>query len=163
MSYFAAALARSADGWTGRELELDDVADLDGVADLLRDVAEEHAATVALMFLEENDEYFLVVRVDGDGDARAFISDVRAVETSELAAMLYEDTADPAPVPEDEEESPRPEGDPGGDDTLLADLGTRATKLRELCAEEGLLPADVISTLCERAGCADVLEELRGA
>ena len=36
----------------------------------------------ALFFLEENDEYLAIVRVDGDGDPRTFISDGRAVGTS---------------------------------------------------------------------------------
>jgi hypothetical protein len=35
--------------------------------------------------------------------------------------------------------------------------------LIQLCAEEGALPSDVIASLCERAGCLDVLDELRGA
>jgi putative tRNA adenosine deaminase-associated protein len=119
------------------------------------------------MFLEENDEYFLVVRVDTSetDEARSFISDVRSVETSELAAKLYdESTTEPLVIDEDadEESSARPEGEPGGDDAVLADLGTKPTELRELCAEEGMLPADVIYTLCERAGCVEVLEEMRG-
>jgi hypothetical protein len=32
-----------------------------------------------------------------------------------------------------------------------------------VCVEEGLLPADVVSALCERAGCLDVLDEIRVA
>jgi putative tRNA adenosine deaminase-associated protein len=170
VSYFAAAVVRTPDGWTGRELDLDDVEDIDGVADLLRDALADGDGP-ALLFLEEDDEYFLVVRVESsDADeARSFISDVRSVETSELAAKLYDEAAaDPVVVDDeseddDEESSARPEGEPGGDDAILADFGTRPADLRELCAEEGLLPADVIYTLCERAGCADVLEELRGA
>ena len=38
MSYFAAALARSEQGWTGVELDLDEVDDLESLADLLRDL-----------------------------------------------------------------------------------------------------------------------------
>ena len=38
-----------------------------------------------------------------------------------------------------------------------------AKRLIALCAEEGQLPADIISSLCESAGCLDALEELRGA
>ena len=166
MTYFAAAVIRTPDGWTGRELDLDDVEDIDGVADLLRDSLADGGGP-AVMFLEENDEYFLVVRVDtNDADeARSFISDVRSVETSELAAKLYDETADVVvdDDADDDESSARPEGEPGGDDAIVADLGTKPAELRELCAEEGLLPADVIYTLCERAGCVEVLEELRGA
>ena len=38
---------------------------------------------------------------------------------------------------------------------------TAHAEVLALCAEEGLLPADVLTTLCERAGCDDVLESLR--
>lgn len=169
MPHFAAALVRTADGWKGEELELDAVEDLDGVADALRDLLPDDEGT-ALMFLEENDEYFLVARVDGDSDEpRVFLSDVRAIETSELAARLFDETAtepilDDEPPGDDESDGGAPaEGAPGGDEAILADFGTRAAQLRELCAEEGMLPADVIYALCERAGCVDVLEELRGA
>ena len=40
-------------------------------------------------------------------------------------------------------------------------VGTPGEQLLELCAEEGMLPADVIGVVCERAGCLDVLESLR--
>jgi putative tRNA adenosine deaminase-associated protein len=62
---------------------------------------------------------------------------------------------------DDEEDSPRPEGQPAGDPTILADLGVPEDLLLQLCAEEGQLPADVITIACEKAGCADVLEEIR--
>ena len=48
-----------------------------------------------------------------------------------------------------------------GDADLLADLGTPSDELLRLCAEEGLLPADVMTELCERAGCGEALEGLR--
>ena len=44
---------------------------------------------------------------------------------------------------------------------MLADLGTPADDLLDLCAEEGLLPADVLTVLGERAGFLDVLDGLR--
>jgi putative tRNA adenosine deaminase-associated protein len=162
--YFAVALARKASGWTGQEVDLDEVEDLDGITELLRDMVVDGEGP-ALLMLEENDEYMLAVRVDGDADPRSFISDIRAVETSELAAKFY-DVVTPEPVLdlEDEDESAaRPEGEPGGDDAIASDLGTTSEELLALCAEEGNLPADVIYAVCESAGCAEVLEELRGA
>lgn len=164
MPYFAVALAKRPTGWTGQEIDLDDFEDLDGVTELLRDMLGDGEGT-ALMMLEENDEYMLAVRVDGDGDPRSFISDVRAVETSELAAKFYDLTL-PEVLLEDEdddESAARPEGEPGGDDAIASDLGTPSNELLELCSEEGNLPADVIYAVCERAGCAEVLEGLRGA
>ena len=163
MSYFAAALARTEAGWTGVELDLDEVEDLESLTDLLRDLTGEGPGP-ALMLLEENDEHVAVVRVDGgaDGldDPRVFLSDRRAIELSDVAAMLYEGDE----PPEDEQESdegPSPIAEPVGDTTVLADLGTGPEQLLDLVAEEGLLPADVLTTLCERAGCDDVLESLR--
>lgn len=159
----ALAMACAADGWRGQDVELDDVADLDAVTELLRDVAEE--GTVVL-FLEEDDEYVAVVRLDGDDDPRVFLSDRRVVDQSALAARLFEDVL-PVVEPalegddEDDEQTARPEGEPAGDPDLLRDLGTPAHDLLALCVQEGMLPADVIYALCERAGCVDVLEELR--
>jgi len=171
VAYFAAALARTDSGWAGQELDLDEVEDLDGVVEEMRGVADE-AATL-LLFVEENDEWFGIIRIDDDSDPRAFLSDGRAIETSELAVMVGEGAAvtgaeeDPDDEDDDEEEEEeeviRAAGDPIGDAEVLADLGTPAKRLLALCAEEGQLPADIISSLCESAGCLEVLEELRGA
>ena len=163
MSYFAAALARTDDGWVGEELELDDVADLDALADVLRDLADDSKGPSLLLF-EEDDEYLAVVRVDGGArgldDPRVFLSDRRAVLGSDVAAMLWPEGSDDG-AGDDEEDSGRPVVEPVGDAQLLADLGTPGDELLRLSAEEGLLPADVLTGLCERAGCLDVLEELR--
>lgn len=165
MTYFAAALARTASGWTGEEIDLDEVEDLEALADLLRDLTGDGPGPALLLF-EENDEYVAVVRVDGGGggleEPRVFLSDRRAVQNSEVAAMLWEE-ADPEDEDEDDddEEAVRPVAEPVGDAELLADLGTPSAKLLGLCAEEGLLPADVLTSICEAAGCDEVLEELR--
>jgi len=163
VSYFAAALARSEQGWTGVELDLDEVDDLEGLADLLRDLTGDGAGP-AVLLLEEDDEHLAVVRVDGGAgslaEPRVFLSDRRAVLASDVAAMLWED-ADEESGDDDDDEGTRPIAEPVGDTALLADLGTPAQDLLDLCAEEGLLPADVITTLCERAGCDEVLERLR--
>ncbi len=162
MSYFAAAFAVTEDGWAAQELDLDDVRDLEVLADQLRELSGEGPGP-GLLLLEEDDEYVAVVRVDGGGggldDARVFLSDRRAVLASEVAAMLWQDT--PVSGDEDDNEGTRPVAEPVGDAALLADLGTSAEELVDLCAEKGLLPADVLTTLCERAGIGDVLEQVR--
>ena len=162
MSYFAAALARTEDGWVARELDLDDVPDLEVLAEQLRELTGEGEGPALLLF-EEDDEHVAVVRVDGGAsgldEPRVFLSDRRAVQASEVAAMLWEDG--PAADAGDDDEGTRPVAEPVGDTTLLQDLGTPADDLLELCAEEGLLPADVLTALCERAGCLDALESLR--
>jgi putative tRNA adenosine deaminase-associated protein len=170
VTYFAAALTRTDDGWEGEELALDTLPDLDAIADALRDLAtRSEGGGTSLLFLEEDDEYVAIVRVDGDGDPRVFLSDSRVVETSKLAAMLYEEAAVEAAElaaeddaeDEDDDEPVAAEADPVGDPELLADLGTPGETLLELCAEEGMLPADVITAVCEKAGCVDTLEALR--
>jgi putative tRNA adenosine deaminase-associated protein len=167
VSYFAVALARTADSWSGVEVDLDEVEDIEALTDLMRDLTGEGPGP-ALLMLEEDDEYVAIVRVDGGtsglGEPRVFLSDRRAVQGSDVAAMLWEDV-DPEEDDEedDEDEGTRPVAEPVGDAELLADLGTPGNELIDLCAEEGLLPADVLTTVCERAGCADVLEELREA
>ena len=163
MSYFAAALARTEAGWTGEELDLGDVVDLEALTDVLRDLTGEGPGP-ALLLLEEDDEYVAVVRADGGSSSlsepRVFLSDQRAVLQSDVAAMLWEQSSEPADDDE-EDEGTRPVAEPVGEPGLLADLGTSADDLLALCAEEGLLPDDVLTEVCQRAGCLDVLEGLR--
>jgi putative tRNA adenosine deaminase-associated protein len=166
VTYFAAALAKTDDGWTGRELDLHEVTDLESLAEELRDLVEENGQVggPALMLLEEDDEYVGVVRVDaGDLDEpRVFLSDRRAVQASDVAAMLWEESdVDVDEAEDDEDEGTRPVAEPVGDPALLADLGTPSHVLLELCAEEGLLPADVLTGIAERAGFLEVLDSLR--
>ena len=164
MSYFAAAVARTEGGWTGVELDLSEIEDLEQLADVLRDLTGEGAGP-ALLLLEEDDEHLAVVRVDGGAgsldEPRVFLSDRRAVQASEVAQMLWEDAEVPDVDEDDDDEGTRPIAEPVGDTSILADLGTPPDRLLELCAEEGRLPADVLTEVCERAGCLDVLEELR--
>lgn len=162
MAYFASVLARIGNDWTGHEIDLEEYADLDAIVDEMRDLALE--AEPVLLMVEEDDEWFGLVRVDGDRDPRLFVSDGRVMAASALASRLFQDAAVLAPDEEAEDEaSLRPEGEPAGDPELLTDLGTPAATLLELCAEKGMLPSDVTTALCEKAGCLDCLEELRGA
>jgi putative tRNA adenosine deaminase-associated protein len=169
----ASALARINSAWFGDDVSLEDLEDLDGVVEMVREVIGDEADT-GLLFVEEDDEWFAILRIDPDGDPRVFISDSRVVASSEIAALLAEaaievpvaddDDADDEEDAEDddEEDAVLADGDPAGDTALMSDLGTPASKLLALCAEEGALPADVIAALCEAAGCLDVLEKLRG-
>jgi putative tRNA adenosine deaminase-associated protein len=172
VTYFAAALARRGSGWSGEEIALHEVEDLDGVVESVREAVGDDAETVLMLF-EENDEWFGIVRIDDDGDPRVFVSDGRVVETSQVGGILGEAATvdDDEPVDDDddedgdddeeEEEAIRAAGDPIGDPEVLADLGVSSDKLLALCAEEGQLPADILSALCESAGCLDALEALR--
>lgn len=176
MSYFAAAAVRSESGWTAAEVDLGGAADLDEVADRLRDVDLD--ATVSLLFVESDDTYLAVLRLDDGDDLRVFGSDSAFAEESRLGNLLVGDLKAPAleidevveadeatTDSDDEAEEPAadPDADPVGDADLLADLGVSAHKLLALCAREGMLPADVTAELCRLIGCGDEIEELREA
>ncbi|HVE98033.1 MAG TPA: tRNA adenosine deaminase-associated protein [Mycobacteriales bacterium] len=158
-TYFAAVVARTSRGWVGRELEMAGIEDLDALADQMRDVGD---GGTTLFFLEEDDEYLAIVRVDGDGDPRTFISDDRAVASSPLAELVMQDVAVPEPAEDDDEEGIKPAPEALGDAEVVADLGVPSATLLELCAEEGYLPSDIMTAICEKAGCVDVLDEVRG-
>jgi putative tRNA adenosine deaminase-associated protein len=161
VSYFAAALARTPAGWTAEELDLDGLSDVDEVADRVRDVDGE--AETALLLVEEDDEYVAILRVDAD-DLRVFVSDAQAAQTYPVAGIFAGAVEEEPPPPsaDDEDEDP-PDSEPVGDADLLADLGTPRRDLIALVTHERTLPSDVISEVCERAGCLDELETLRGA
>jgi len=76
LSYFAAAVARRGRDWEAEELDLGSVEDLDGIVDVMRVATGDDADTVVLL-LEEDDEWFAVVRLDEDSDPRVFVSDRR--------------------------------------------------------------------------------------
>ncbi|MBO4208871.1 tRNA adenosine deaminase-associated protein [Micromonospora echinofusca] len=173
MAYFAAAVVRDATGWTAAELDLAGVVDLDEVADRLRDV--EPDAGTSLLFVESDDIYLVVMRLDDGEDLRVFASDSAFAEESRLGAVLVGDIKVPAVETEDgsrrgtgtdEDDNERPaadpDADPVGDADLLADLGIPSSRLLRLCAHEGMLPADVIAEICQVIGCADEVEDLRG-
>jgi putative tRNA adenosine deaminase-associated protein len=174
VSYFAALVARSHGQWKGADIELDDAEDIEDVVDLMRDASVDDGPV--LLFVEEDDEWFGVVRVDGTDEAKVFISDARVVAQSDFAIKLFADlapdaAAEPAVVDleaddedasdEVEQTSVKPAAEPAGSADLLADLGISGDDLSELCAEEGALPADVITTVCERLGCVDEIEVYR--
>ena len=176
VSYFAAAVAREASGWTAAELDLTGVTGLDDVAERLGDL--EPDAQTSLLFVEADDAYLVIMRLDENGDLRVFGSDSAYAEESRLGEVLVGELK-PAPTELDDEESPAPrrsgdgddedetpaadpDADPVGDSDLLADLGVSAARLLELCAHDGLLPSDVTAELCQLIGCGDEVEELRG-
>lgn len=183
MGYFAAGLTRGAHGWTGTELDLDEIDDVAALADALRDLDED--AETALALIEQEDAYCAIVRVDGPEDPRVFVSDDQARGISRIAAMLLDeaepsalviddgpadvdeadadsdDVDDVADVADEPDDRDSPDGvTPAGDAEIVADLGTSAPTLVALCGREGTLPADILSAVCANAGCLDELEAL---
>jgi putative tRNA adenosine deaminase-associated protein len=171
VSTFAAAVARGKNGWTASELDLTGLADIDEVVDRLRDV--ELDADLSLLFVEADDQYLVILRLDEGEDLRVFGSDSAFADESRVGTLLLGEIEAPAlgiddlvvpATPEDEiEEEPAadPDADPVGDADLLADLGISAHRLLQLCGQEGTLPADVTAEICQRLGCGDEVEELR--
>jgi putative tRNA adenosine deaminase-associated protein len=179
VSNFAAAVVRAADEWSAHEVSLNDAADIEDVADALRDVNP--AADLSLMFVESNDEYLVILRLDQGEDLRVFGSDVAFAEESRLGALLLGEVAQPAmelgaadlevpePAADDGDDSEAPgspvpaDAEPAGDPDLLTDLGITAARLLELCGQDGMLPSDVTAEVCQAIGCGDEVEELREA
>jgi putative tRNA adenosine deaminase-associated protein len=176
VSYFAAALMRGKNGWNAAELDLAGAADIEEVADRLRD--EDGDAEVSLLFVESDDAYLTILRLDEGDDLRVFGSDSAFAAESRLGALLLGDVEEPAvevsePVDaagagsadadDDEDERPvaDPDAEPVGDPEILADLGVSGRRLLAICAREGMLPADITAELCQLIGCGDEVEELR--
>ncbi|WP_433827638.1 tRNA adenosine deaminase-associated protein [Actinoplanes sp. CA-015351] len=171
MSIFAAAVGRTKNGWTASELDLTGLADIDEVVDALRDA--EPDADLAVLFVESDDEYLSILRLDEGDDLRIFGSDSAFAEESRIGSVLLGEVEAPAlgvddlsvDDGDDDEERPaaEPDADPIGDAELLGDLGVNAQRLLELCGKDGMLPSDVTAEICQRIGCGDEMEELRDA
>jgi len=176
VSTFAAAVARGKNGWTASELDLSGLADIDEVVDQLQDA--EPDADLSLLFVEADDQYLVILRLDEGEDLRVFGSDSAFADESRTGALLLADVetpalgiddlaAPPADAADDGEETDRPAADPDadpiGDAEILADLGISSHRLLTLCGLEGMLPADITAEICQRLGCGDEVEELREA
>jgi putative tRNA adenosine deaminase-associated protein len=170
VSYFAAAAVRGSTGWSASEVDLGGVADIEEVADRLRDVDLD--ATVSLLFVESDDVYLVILRLDEGEDLRVFGSDGAFAEESRLGALLLGDVE--TAVPDIEEviaeatgsdrrpvRATEPDVEPIGDPDLLSDLGVPAHWLLALCAREGMLPADVTTEVCVAIGAGDAIEQIR--
>lgn len=178
MSYFAAAAVRVEGAWSAAEVDLSGAADIDEVADLLRDVDPD--ADVSLLFVESDDAYLAMLRLDEGEDLRIFGSDSAFADESRIGALLLADIKTPAleidepdgpagrstvSTGDDDNERPAadPDADPIGDADLLADLGVSAKQLLSLCTHDGLLPSDITAEVCQVIGCGDEVDELREA
>ena len=187
MAYFAALLARTEDGWDVSETELDDVETLADLADLAREAAEDEETV--LVFIEQEDSWFAVVRVDGEEDPRIFVSDAAAASRSaygeivltdelvgrgagdddldDLVVELDEDAealdADTDEDDDEEEAVVDPDGLPNGplgDAGLLIEFGVGAKELMDMSVE-GSIPGDALTEIADALGCGEILEAVR--
>jgi len=161
MSYFAAVLTRVGGRWRAEEVEVDACESLSDFGELLRD----RPGDVRLLVLEQDDEYAAIVRLDDDAaEPGAFLSDGHAADNFPLAAVIAEDLAEIGEdeLQDDEDAPPAHDSAPFGDPDVVEDLGTSASDLLAMCAHPGALPMDVLLAICEKAGCGEAFEELRG-
>ncbi|MET9953171.1 hypothetical protein ABZ135_16685 [Streptomyces sp. NPDC006339] len=178
--YFAALLARTEDGWEASDTELDNVETLADLADLARESAADDGDTV-IVFIEQEEEWFGVVRVDGEDDPRIFVSNAAAAARSSYGEILTSEllgdddrdddldelvdldgTEDGEPeTVEDEEDdvvaaAGIPPAGPLGDGQVLADLGLTEKQLLALRAD-----ADALGEIADAIGASDILETVR--
>ncbi|RJL32099.1 tRNA adenosine deaminase-associated protein [Bailinhaonella thermotolerans] len=151
--YFAAVFSRADKDWRGAEVDLTGAGNIDDLIDAAHDAAE--GDELALLCVEAEDEWFGIVRMEGVGDPRVFLSDARAGSLDPVGELFRELAGLP----------PEAETDlgvhPAGDLELLEDLGIGSDELLELSMEEGVLPAETLMVIAERLNFADELDRLR--
>ncbi len=182
--YFAALLARTEDGWEASDTELDDVESLTDLVELAREGSVDD--DMVLVFIEQEDAWFGVVRVEELEDPRIYVSDAAAAARSSYGEILTDELL-------------------GSDDDVVADLealdldgtedGESETESvdeaestdvvalvpaqsgpavagpagdRLILADLGLsekellaLDSDALSTIAEALGAAEILEAVR--
>lgn len=148
VSYFVAVLARDQKEWSAVDLDVNAAGDLESLTESLRMVDVDGPV---LVFVEQEDEWFGLIRVDEDDDPHVFISDPGAASATPYAERLGVEVTD--------EEL----GDQAiGDFELLADLGTSPAQLRGLCdGEQAVTTGEALTAIAEAAGFDELLDSLR--
>jgi len=173
VAYFTAVIARAGAAWRARDVEVDDASTLEELMDYLRAVSVGDEPVLAV--IEHEDEWFALVRVDGDEEPRLFVSDLAAAGTSPFGPMLAPaadvDSADDLDAPDDDENEDDEDGDEeddepkiaawAGETDLLEDLGISGRTLRKLVEEKGDDPGAVLAEVGETVGFVELLDALR--
>ncbi|MER6172654.1 tRNA adenosine deaminase-associated protein [Streptosporangium sp. NPDC001681] len=155
-SVFSAAFVRTPDGWKGAEVDLSEAEIVDDLGDAVQEHLGLNGDELALLCVEVEDEWFAIVRYQGDLEPRTFLSDAHAGLSDGLGELF----AELAGVAVDKD-TPDLGVRPAGDFELLDDLGLSSDELVELSMEEGALPGDTLSVIAERLAFADELDRLR--
>jgi putative tRNA adenosine deaminase-associated protein len=174
VAYFTAVIARAGSSWRARDVEVDDATSLEDLTDALRGVSVSDQPVLAV--IEHEDEWFALVRVDGDEEPRLFVSDLFTASHSHYGSLLAPaadvDSADEVDAPEDDEEDGDEDGDAeeeqdpkvaawAGETDLLEDLGISGRTLRKLVEENGDDPGAVLAEVGEVVGFVELLDALR--
>ncbi len=175
VAYFTAVITRIGRTWRARDVEVDEAQSLDDLVDALRSVAVDDQPVLAVV--EHEDEWFAIVRVDGEDEPRLFVSDLGAASHSAFAELLA--TAADADVVDEDDDKDESDGDDdedaddgedeaevvlaawAGEPDLLEDLGVSARNLRKLVEDNGDDPGAVLGEVGETVGFANLLEALR--
>ncbi|MEU4272283.1 hypothetical protein [Streptomyces sp. NPDC026092] len=175
--YFAALLARTEDGWKASDTELDDVETLSDLVDMAREASVDDDTVI--VFIEQEDAWFGVLRIEGEDDPRIYVSDGAAAARSSYGEILTKEilgddlddadtlddlnldgTEDGEPLDRDDEDeeagasADAVPAEPVGDRLLLADLGMSESQLQEL-------DSDALGEIADALGASDVLETVR--
>ncbi|WP_326659754.1 tRNA adenosine deaminase-associated protein [Streptomyces sp. NBC_00385] len=182
--YFAALLARTEDGWEASDTDLDDVETLSDLTDLAREASVDE--DTVLVFIEQEDAWFGVVRVDGEEDPRIYVSNASAAARSSYGEILLTDellgrepgaedsiaaleelvgldgTEDGEPETpdnstDDDDDGPDPDAVPAGP---LGDTGV-LSDLGLPEAELLMLRTEALAEIADALGAAEVLETVR--
>jgi putative tRNA adenosine deaminase-associated protein len=174
VAYFTAVIARSGATWRARDVDVDDASTLEELTDFLRAVSVGDEPVLAV--IEHEDEWFALVRVDGDEEPRLFVSDLGAAGISPFGPLLAPaadvDSADDLDVAADDDEDEDDEGEDAEDDELkiavwagetdlLEDLGISGRTLRKLVEENGDDPGAVLAEVGQTVGFVELLDTLR--
>jgi putative tRNA adenosine deaminase-associated protein len=173
VAYFTAVIARTASAWRARDVEVDDATSLEDLTDSLRSVAVGDQPVLAV--IEHEDEWFALVRVDGDEEPRLFVSDLYTASHSHYGPLLAPaadvDSADE--IADDDEDDEDSDGEAqaedeepklaawAGETDLLEDLGVSGRTLRKLVEENGDDPGAVLAEVGEVVGFVELLDALR--
>ncbi|GAA2125525.1 MULTISPECIES: tRNA adenosine deaminase-associated protein [Glycomyces] len=168
MSYFAVAVGREGDEWEASEVDLDAVADVEDAAEAMREAFPD--ADLTLLFVDADDEYLTVMRLDNGDDLRTFGSDAEYASQSRLGEALLGDLepegTEEIDTEDEESISARPtelDAEPVGEADVLSDLGVPGSTLLALCAKEGMLPTDVVAEVAKTIGFTEALEDAIGS
>jgi putative tRNA adenosine deaminase-associated protein len=178
VAYFTAVVAHAGASWRVRDVEIEKHETLDELAEALRGAAVDEGPVLAV--LEHEDEWFALVRIDGEEEPRLFVSDLAAASRSifgELVAPAADvepedDLDDDVAVVDDDDEEADEDGDEvaaddveiavwAGESDLLEDLGVTGRTLRAWVEGTPDDPGTVLAQVGETAGFADLLAALR--
>jgi putative tRNA adenosine deaminase-associated protein len=173
VAYFTAVIARAASAWRARDVEVDEASSLEDLTDALRTVAVGDQPVLAV--IEHEDEWFALVRVDGDEEPRLFVSDLYTASHSHYGPLLApaadvdsaDEVADDKGNGDDEDGDGEAEDEEpkiaawAGETDLLEDLGVSGRTLRKLVEEKGDDPGAVLAEVGEVVGFVELLDALR--